>query len=241
MTLRILIGAESVADAPRALRLLPVLAQGGAATFGGLLVVDQVLAHHQAGSGRRVVTASGQLVAAPDAQGLQQIVEGEIRAFRKMLSDIAEASGAEWSAEVRTGTLGPNLAAVANAWDIVVVGHRMLHQRQGRVVILGDVPQPDSDVLSIASRMAAELQTDVERIGLPADEERSPDWFADKLDRLNASAVILDAEATPLEGFRQLTRLLTVARCPIVILRSAQLQPQLEHSLHITPPPEQDT
>ena len=125
-------------------------------------------------------------------------------------------------------------------WDIVVVGHRMLHQRQGRVVILGDA-QTDSDVLTVASRMATELKTDVERIGLPADDDRSSDWFAAKLDRLSASAVILDAEATPLDGFRQLTRLLTVARCPIVILRSAQLQPRLEHSLHITPPPEQNT
>lgn len=235
--LRILISAESVADAPRALQLLPVLAGDSAAMFGGLLVVDQVLANPQAFAERRIVTPSGQLVATPDAQRLQRIVECETRAFRKMLAEIADAAGAEWSAEVRSGTLGASLAAVANAWDIVVVGHRLLHQRQGKVVVLGNTAQIDSDVVAVASRMATKLDTDLVRILLPAGQDLRPDWFADKLDRLNASAVVLDAISTPLDGFRQLAPLLMVARCPIVILRSAHVQPQLEHSVQITPPP----
>lgn len=237
---RILISAESVADAPRALRLLPVLAGEEAAIFGGLLVLDQVLAEQRSDTGRRVVTPSGQLVATPDAATLQRIVECETRAFRKMLAEIATATGAEWSADVKTGTLGVNLAAVANAWDIVVVGHRLLHRRRGRVVILGGGPETGGDVQAVAARMASELETEVERIELPTDEGRRRDWFAARLDRLNASAVILDAGSTPLDGFGQLASLLSVARCPIVILRSAELQPQLEHNLQITPPPERD-
>ena len=39
-----------------------------------------------------------------------RIVECETRAFRTMLADVAGSTGAEWSAEVKTGTLGPNLA-----------------------------------------------------------------------------------------------------------------------------------
>lgn len=240
MTLRILIGAESVADAPRALQLLPVLSEGTSAFFGGLLVVNQA-AHEQGGSSQRVVTASGKVVKAPDAQALQRIVESETRAFRKMLAETAKTTGADWSAEVKIGTLAPNLAAVANAWDIVVVGHRMLHQRQGRVVILGDALQTDSEVIAVAARMATELKTDLERLERPSGGDQQSDWFSEKLDRLSVAAVVLDASTAPFSGFGQLARLLTVARCPIVVLRSTQLQPRLEHNLLITPPPEQGT
>ena len=205
-----------------------------------MLVVDQVLENRQGDAARRIVTASGQFVAAPDAQSLKHIVDCETRAFRKMLAEIAETTGADWSAEVRTGSLGAHLASVADAWDILVVGHRTLHSRQGHVVVIGDASRDGSGVLSVAARLASELQTEVERVGLPPGDVRRTDWFPERLDRLNASVVLLDAAAIALEGYQGLTTLLTVARCPIVIFRSAESQPKLEQNSRSAPLPDQN-
>ena len=51
-----------------------------------------------------------------------------------------------------------------------------------------------------------------------------PDWLAVRLNRLNASAILLDAATVPFESFGDLTALLTAAGCPIVILRGEELQ-----------------
>lgn len=237
--LRILIGVESAADAPRALRLLPILARGMPALFGGLLIMNQVAAKSKPFSSR-VVTTQGQIVAAPDADRMKEIVEAEARAFRQMMADAARSFGAEWTAEVKIGTLGSDLASVANAWDIVVVGHRALHRRRGSVVVF-ESGADDDDLHALASRMASELGTDVEVLRPRAREASEPTALAKRLDRLSTAAVVLDAANASFDSLQQVTELLSVARCPIVILGSAALQPKLEHSLMITPSPKAET
>ena len=98
--IRILIGAESAADAASALRLATFIAGRNPAVIGGLLMLsgEEWITRFDK---QRIVAVSGQLLLPPDVFGQQTLAESETRAFRQILARSAKSVGARWSADVR--------------------------------------------------------------------------------------------------------------------------------------------
>ncbi len=228
--LRILISAESAADAGGAMRLATLIAGRNPAVLGGLLVLQDHQGARQFAS-QRIVAVSGQLLLAPDAEQQKRLVVSEAKAFQRMLARSATSVGAIWSADVRRGSLESQIAAEADAWDITIIGHRPLHRRRGAVVALSFAPEVETSVSRVAEHVAEQFDTVVEKSKIPGLDDIG--GFLEYINRINALAVVLDAEVARPGGFHRIAELLAVARCPVILLRSRSVLPRLQHLVHI--------
>lgn len=233
--LRILIGAESAADAAGALRFAKIIAGREPAVFGGLLTLrdDGWLLQSTV---QRIVAVSGELLICPDAAGLKTVADSEVRGFRRMMAQMAAGAGLSWTFDVKQGALEHHLATEADVWDITIVGHRALHRRQGSVVVLSSADNGDTLAHRLAEKVADKLNTVVESLALTPEYE-DKDALFDRINHMNASAVVLDAATANLGGFERIAELLTVARCPVIILKSASVRSRLQHLVQIPPAP----
>ena len=224
LALRILVGAESAADAAGAIRLAKIIKGQGAAVFGGLLALQDSDRYVQS-KAQRIVAVSGQLIVSPDAERMQILADSELRAFRHLLSRMAASVGALWSAEAKRGALAEHLAEEARGWDITIIGHRLLNRRRGSVVVLSSAGKKPRAVRRMAEQVAAGLGTVVDELRPDVADRGALEGLYDQINRLNAAAVVLDEEIAAIAGLERIAELLTLARCPVVILRnSAVLQ-----------------
>lgn len=261
---RLLIGAGSFADAQAALRLAERLAETLSGDLGGLLVEETVVTEIVDRPGQRVVTSSGTVVVAPSPRQVRTLMESDARAFRDSLSGLARARTRKWSFERRQGDLIGGLRESARGWDVLLLGHRPMHQRAGRVVLISPPGGAARDAADLAHDLARALRTDLVALSFgpetaetsatpatpktpaapAADEPRGEhEHFASepallaRLGRLNATAVVLDLAAGPLRSYDQLRRLLDAARCPVLVFGAAGGEMSIGHTTQIPPAP----
>ncbi len=232
---RMLVGAESYADAEAALRLVTILATGRSVDLGGLLVLDAALEGAPRWPGQRIVTETGMMLLAPSQDQMRSLIESEARAFRGRLNEIAHACALGCSFEAKTGDLMRSIAQAVDAWDVLLLGHRTLHRRVGPVVYLDASPDYASDARSVAALLADALKTSAIALDARTGAADPKNRVFSRIDRLNASAVVIDAGKKPVLTLQELSLLLERARCPVVVLRVSKLETRPKQSEH--PPP----
>lgn len=200
------------------------------AVFGGLLALRDAGDVVQFAS-QRIVALSGQLLLSPDDAQRRRLAASEANAFRQMLSRHASSVGAIWSADVKQGALEAQIATKADAWDITIIGHRRLHRRRGAVILLSSAADAETHAAQVAQHIADKLDTFLESIAEPLEDTNT---ILDRINRTNALALVLDADTAGI-GVARMLELLSVARCPVIVLKSRNILPRLQHLVHIPP------
>lgn len=244
---RILIGAGCFADAEAAMRLVERILASYPAELGGILIEEDVMTNIVQLPGQRVVTSGGSLMIPPSARQIQTLAESDARAFREKLATIARARSTNWIFERRGGDLIHGLFEAAKGWDILLLGYREMHKRHGQIVVVTTASRGSPRANKLAGELAQVLETGVLVLSLSTENEETnlpdPSRIAEEsepkllaqLSRINASAVVIDLEASPLQTEDQLRQLLEAARCPVVVLGAEQGQRWIEHSTIIPP------
>ncbi len=223
--LRILVSAESAADAGGALQLATLIAARIPAVLRGVLMLQDEKRVAQFPC-RRIVTVSGQLLVSPDAAQGERLAQSEATLFQGMLARSAKSVDASWSAEVRHGPLEAQIGGEADAWDITIVGHRPMHRRRGRVLVLSSAQSMEQPLVLLARHLAERLETVVEDLTSSALSLEDLSTVLDRINRANALAVVMDAETARVS---RITEFLMMARCPVVILNSNSARMRLQH------------
>lgn len=248
---RIIIGAGCFADAEAAMRLADQILANLPAEVGGVLVAEDAMTDVVRLPGQRVVTSGGSLMDPPSARQIQILAESDARAFQDRLATIARARSTKWYFERRSGDLIRCLFEAAKGWDILLLGYREMHKRPGQVVVVTAASQGSSRANKLARELAQVLKTSVLVLSLSTEGgDTDPTYPAriamdsepgllDRLSRINASAVVVDLAASPLQTEDQLRQLLEAARCPVIAFGSKQGPRRIEHST-IIPPTEGD-
>ncbi|WP_146348179.1 hypothetical protein [Falsiphaeobacter marinintestinus] len=242
---RIMIGAGCFADAQAAMRLADQILATLPAELGGILIEEDVMADIVQLPGQRVVTSGGSLMVPPSARQIQILADSDARAFRDKLSKIARARSAKWYFERRVGELIHGLFEASKGWDILLLGYREMHKRPGQVVVVTTASRGSARAEKLAGELAQVLETELlvlateESEATPSEPSRvtmdnEPKLLA-QLSRINASAVVVDLAACPLQTENQIRQLLEAARCPVVVLGAEQGQRWIEHSTIIPP------
>lgn len=223
--LRILVSAESAADAGGALQLATLIAARIPAVLRGVLMLQDEKRVAQFPC-RRIVTVSGRLLVSPDAAQGERLAQSEATLFQGMLARSAKSVDASWSAEVRHGPLEAQISGEADAWDITIVGHRPMHRRRGRVLVLSSAQSKEKPLVLLARHLAERLETVVEDLTPSALSLEDLATVLDRINSANALAVVMDAETARVS---RITEFLMMARCPVVILNSNSARMRLQH------------
>ncbi len=246
---RLLIGAGSFADALGALRLAEQLSETLTGDLGGLLVEETVVTEVVDVPGQRVVTSGGKVVVAPSPRQVRTLMESDARAFRDTLSGLAKAKMRKWSFERRHGDLISGLCEASRGWDLLLLGHREIHRRAGRVVLIAPPRAASQAVADLAGDLAQTLATDLVAVSLGPDISEPNDApegrelltseaaMLARISRINASIVALDLSAGPFHTHDQLRLLMAAARCPVLVLGAAQGERSIAHKTQIPPAP----
>lgn len=224
---RVLVGAGSFADARAALQLVERFAGPHLAELGGVFLEEARLSEIADLPMQRVVTPGGMLTGAPSRQQIVRLLERDAAAFRKMLSGVAQTR--KWAFERRRGELIGSLCEAAEGWDMLFVGHSVLHRSAGRVVLIAPPPQASQRATDLAGEIAHALGTGVHTLsltpgqGAARPDQTVPECFEDagallsRLSRIPAVALVVDLAAGPFHGVDDLRRLHAAARCPIIV------------------------
>jgi len=216
---RILIGAASYADARAALHLTRLLAAQSRAVVSGLLVEETTLIDLPRLGRQRVVTASGALHDVPTPEQVQRMIERDAAAFQAALSDLA---GAASTVERRRGKLVDLMWEAAQAWDVLLFGHRETHAVPGRVVLISAPAGVASDAADLAEDLARAAGTTTVALDPPPESDATGvAALLERLGRINCTAVVLDRSAGSIASADLLSDVLSAARCPIVLVGRA--------------------
>lgn len=244
---RILIGASSFADAAVALRLIEQIMRDLRPHLGGILVDETAALAMCAMPDQRVISASGQVVLAPNPAQFSTLIDADARAFRNALARLAGIAGETWTFQREIGDLIETGLDTSAAVDILVFAHRQIHPVAGKIVVLSSSATADSDAVAMSRLLARHLSADhiVMTIGRPDTRAAAPQDHFDTLEaalarltRINAQAVFVDLAHGPVRTTAALRRLLDVARCPVFVLQAASAAQTLEHAIHIPPVPD---
>jgi hypothetical protein len=248
---RILVGAASFADAVTAIRLAARLAQDINGLLGGMMVEEEHMLSTSQLPNQRVISGSGSVLVAPSVNQIRTLIDADAKAFRQMLADHAGTHDASWTFEQQVGELVRNMSKVAEAWDILVFGHRDVHSVKGQVVLLETTAQDKGDAARVARILCRQLGCDLKVLSIGSlniapssfdrDHERPFDTAEaalSQLARINTQAVVVDLSRGPIRTHRQLRALLDVARCPVIVLGASLGVPRMAHDMYAPPPPD---
>jgi len=231
---RILIGASCFADALSALRLVDAAEDLPPTDIRGLLFAEVPPEESAGSSGRRVVTPSGALVAAPSGRRAQALIAADAKAFQHQIACMAQSCAASWSFEMRAGELVEGVWGAEEAHDLLLVGCRPGHLRKGKVVLLTASGETSVEAKALAEALGRRLTAEVVLLALgPAEApggghqgEDSPlRALHSRLNRINAEAVVMDLAAAGFRSPELLRAVLAAARCPLLALTPAEKAP----------------
>lgn len=231
---RILVGAASFADARAALAILDRLADLGIGDVGGLFVEDSGVLAAAANRLSGVVTSRGTIRGAPSRQSMRLMWQGDARAFREGLVQLATRRALRWSFDRQPGDPVAGLCGAAQRWDWLLIGHRPSGAHVGRVVGIAHAGEAGADSASrLAEGLARSLRSGLELLSDSAPEAQ----ILARLEQVHAAAVVIDAATGPFRSAEQIRRLVAAARCPVLVLGAARLPGLVAHSTHIPLPP----
>jgi hypothetical protein len=209
--LRVLIGAESFADAQQALRLVDRLGDAMIATLAGLMVEDDRLAMLPRMARQRLVTPGGALADPPDPRGTARWRDSDAAAFRGLLATVARQR--DWTFDRAPGGIAAVAAHLAE-YDMVVLGCRAMHRLPGQVVLISGPGAATEAASLLVNTLASALRTGVTEIA--GSGTRLP---ADRLARMAAAAVVIDLGSECWPDPAALEELVAAARCPVLLCR----------------------
>ncbi len=215
---RLLIGAESFADAKPALRIAEALLNHGVSDIGGRFVENLRNTETWPAHAQCVVTSGGALSDAPTEAQQKQQFERDAKAFREDLARIASASKIDWRFDREEGDPVRQLVLAARDWDMLVIGHRRLSRQTGCILSIqtegsgADRNRSLTDELSRAFRARTMV--------IPGQQPEAA--LLTSINRVCARVVVVDAGAEPMQEASQVQRLLEAARCPVLILGSPE-------------------
>lgn len=228
---RILIGAESFADAKTAIEIARILADALTADLGGLFVADAALTRLPRLPGRRVVSSGGRLLEVPTPRQLRAVFASDIQAFRQELAETARRTSVEWTFETQVGDFMETVAKAAAECDILLLGHRPSHRHLGDVLFVGRSDDPATEPFQLARTLAQALRTRLQHLTLlpqdtapgarqdaaPVRHFKTSDALIAYVNQANAAAIVVEMTMAKAEELRQLNDLLRVARCPVAV------------------------
>ena len=210
---RILVGAGTFADAVTAIGLAETIADRIAADFLGVFVEERIVVEAVGLPCQRIVTASGAMRIPPSRQRIEALIDYDAKAFQQRLQGVARRRKAGFAFERLSGELVDRVFASASQADLLIIGRQTHHRRTGRVALLGAPASPEAS--DLASAIAAALRCEIAAFPAGESEEDLTRILA-RLDRMHASAVVLDRASGPFRSQEQLRRLLAAARCPVL-------------------------
>lgn len=239
--LRILISADSYADAAAAFHIVRYLVDSTGVEIGGLLVEGETAELCQIPN-QRVVQARGTTTLAPSSAQVRTLMRADARAFQQSLSATAHQSSAPQFFAQERGNLVHRTLQIATSWDLLIVGYRQVHKMRGKIVVLGDPSPGQGPMDATAVRLCEQLHA--ERIHFivqerPLTEPSGVIRFdtlneaLNRLSRLNTEAVLLDLRHGPVRSQTDVERVLEAARCPVIVFGTATKQPLLGHSIQV--------
>lgn len=230
---RILVGAGSYADARAALAILDRLAGFGITDIGGLFLEDSGMMEAATSRMSALVSPRGAIRGAPSLQALRLMWQSDARAFRDRLQQIAARRALRWSFERQPGEPVAGLCGAAQSWDWLLIGHLPSGVHAGRVVGIAPTREGGDGVGQLTEALALSL-----RSGAVLIPDSTPEAeILSRLERLHASAVVVDAASGPFRTAAQIRALLAAARCPVLVLGAARIPSLVEHSTQIPAPP----
>lgn len=227
---RLLVGAGSFVDAKAALRLVEHFVARRVAELGGVFLEEVSLTEIADLRSQRVVTPGGMLKGPPSQQQWLQLFERDAKAFRDLLSQVAQSR--KWGFERRRGDLIGGLCEAAEGWDMLCVGQSAPYRSTGPVILIAAPQEASRLSADLAEELAAALDRNLLALSLSSNgepfEPTRPNeiHFADveqllaRVARLPAAALVVDLGAGPFHDAADLRRLYTVARCPLLVLNA---------------------
>ena len=242
---QIIVAARCYADATPAIPMAAGLARWAGADLHGILVEQDVALAVAGMFTARLVTPAGAQVTAPTLPQMRRLLAADARIFEAELGKLASLS--RWTFERLQGDLMARMRAAAKPGDILFVGHHGFYRHLGAVILVHSPGQAQLQAFDIAAELArsqnaplficaaapgpeqrhlasVELKALLRRADLPGSIAHVFGSTAEILDRINrssAAAVIIDRQVGPFKRDADMGLLLDVARCPLVIVGSA--------------------
>lgn len=214
---RILIAAGCYADAESALALAERLEAGLISEISGMMFEDRAAMESFAKGGGTIVSRGGAILSAPGIEAIRNVFAGDARAFRNRLKMYAETHGKRWSFESRNGEIIGGLYAAASECDWLLIGQSRISRHGGKIIVIAPNAASRSDAADITSALSRSLDAEATWLN-PSLEEAT---ILKRVDAVNATLVLVDTASGPAWSSAQLKRLLSVARCPVMILSAS--------------------
>lgn len=242
---QIIIAASCYADATAVIPMAAGLARWAGADLHGILVEQNMVLTTEGMFTTRLITPTGAQIAAPTIAQMRRLLAADARVFEAELAKMASLR--RWTFERLQGDLMARTRAAAKPGDILLIGHYGFYRHLGSVILIHNPGQAQRRAFDIATELARsqnaplficaaatdpeqrhlssiELETMTRRADLPETIAHVFGSAAEILERINRSstvAVIIDTQAGPFKSNADMGLLLDVARCPLVIVSSA--------------------
>jgi hypothetical protein len=211
----LLIAGISFADVEATISFARLILERMPITPAGLLVETRI-GSLATGAGHRIISTNGVLLELPSDKQLKKFSKSEARAMESLISQLATERSTRWSCKVAEGDLVVCACSAAEKEDVLLLCQRPMLGFQGNVLLIESAKSHKADVFSVARDLAKASATSVLEVefGNNADIEE----LFDRVDRTRATAIVVDLNVGPLTSTEHLKRLLSAARCPVVVM-----------------------
>ncbi|SDC34993.1 hypothetical protein [Ruegeria marina] len=211
----LLVAGMSFADVESALSLARLIVERLPATPSGLLVETQ-FANLVTGERHRIVAAGGLLREIPSIEQLKRITSGEARMLKALLAGLAAGGSAPGTFDVAEGDLVTCACAALGEEDVLLLCQRRILRLRGSVLLLGAASLHSETSLAVAQALARANAAILQEIPLSDDVDEAAVFAL--VDRSPATAIIVDLNIGPIRTEEGLRRLVSAARCPVVVI-----------------------
>jgi hypothetical protein len=237
---RIIVAAHSFADAKRAIAMAAALAKWAGADLHGILAAHAL---EFPGATLRLITTRGAVLPSPSQGQMRQYLAADARAFEAELATQALAALRQWSFEHITGDVLQQIAQVESQGDILLIAQHGLYRQRGPIMLILGAKYTDR-AIETATILAQTLRAPLHicATAASADERQTclaalitrsqtlpvpntvvqvfatPALMLAQINRLAATAVVVDLKSAPLRSQADLRALQDCARGPVVIV-----------------------
>jgi len=243
---QIIVAASCSADATRAIPLAAGLARWAGADLHGILVEQEQAVTITGMATARLITRTGAQVTAPTVSHMRRLLTSDARVFETELAKLARANLRNWTFERLKGDLVARMRAATAQSDILFVGYQGFNRHLSAVILIHSPGQSQRGAFNVATELARDQNARLFIFAAATDEEQrhlasvelqamsrqtdlaettthvfaSTAEILNRINRSSAVAVIINIQTGPFQSDADISLLLDVARCPLVIVGS---------------------
>ncbi len=247
---QIIIAASCYADATAVISMAAMLARWAGADLHGILVEQNMVPATERMFTTRLITPAGAQIAVPTIAQMRRLLAADARIFEAELAKMASLSRWTFE-RLQGDLMARTRAAAKPGDILLVGHHgfhrHLFYRHLGSVILIHNPGQAQHRAFDIATELARsqnaplficaaatdpeqrhlasiELEAMTRRADLPETIAHVFGSAAEILERINRSsavAVIIDTQVGPFKSNADMGLLLDVARCPLVIVSSA--------------------